>query len=319
LDLPISNEALAPLTREALSWIAYLNSGEEKTEDWEAFEDWKAASDEHRRAAQEADSLWEQLGPSLQRYKKSRNRTIPMIVVAAVGLAATAFAAGLFGPPAAYFAEYQSSTGQVRQVVLRDGSRVDLDTATSFDMSDDHRTLTLYTGQVFVNVQRDPERPFRVVVGQGSVEALGTAFAVRRDGDAASVVVTESAVRVRRQQRDRTDSVDVSAGQVASYSPSGVTAARQADTAALTAWRRGEIQFSGRPLGEVAAEIERYRRGKIMILDGALKALPVTGSFDLQDTDSILKAMELSLPIRIVQVPGLVMIMRDSNRVLPGR
>jgi transmembrane sensor len=319
VDLPISDDATTPLMREALSWIAYLNSGEERAEDWEAFETWKAASEQHRHAAAEAEALWEQLGPSLARYKKSRNRTIPVIVVAAIGLSAAAFAGGLFGPPAAYFAEYQSSTGEVRHVVLRDGSRVALDTATSFDVSDDHRTLTLYAGQVFVDVQHDLERPFRVLAGEGSVEALGTAFAVRRDGEAASVVVTDNAVRVRRQQRDQVDSVDVSAGQAVSYSQAGLGAPRDTDAATLTAWRLGEIHFHGRPLGEVAAEIERYRRGKIVILDAALKALPVTGSFDLHDTDTILKAMELSLPIRVVRMPGLAMIMRDSGRMLPGR
>ena len=95
-------------------------------------------------------------------------------------------------------------------------------------------------------------------------------------------------------------------------------APQPADTAALTAWRRGEIQFNGRPLGEVATEIERYRRGKNVILDGALKGLPVTGSFDLRDPDTILKAMQLSLPIRIVRMPGLALVLRDSSRGRPG-
>lgn len=318
VDLLPSTEDVEPLTREAFAWIAYLHSGEEKPDDWEKFEAWKAASEAHRKAADEAGKLWEQLGPSLRRYSKSRDPKIPLIVAGAIGLAAAAFAGGLLGPPKSYFADYRSATGEVRTVTLKDGSQVDMDTATSFDMSGDGRTMTLYTGQVYVTVKRDPTRPFRVMAGRSSVEALGTAFAVKVSPEQTRVVVTEHAVRVRTGG-DRVQTADVNAGEAVSFTQDSLGVPQPADAATLTAWRAGELHFKGRALGEVAAEIARYRRGAIYIADADLKQLPVTGNSDLHDTDAFLEAIELSLPIRPLKLPGLTIIMRDRERPLPGR
>lgn len=54
IDLSSASDDVEPLTREALAWIAYLNSGEEKPEDWDSFEVWKTASNAHEEAAAEA-------------------------------------------------------------------------------------------------------------------------------------------------------------------------------------------------------------------------------------------------------------------------
>ncbi len=95
----------------------------------------KAIDAAHEQAAQQAETLWEQLGPALVRERKSKAPRIPVLVAAAIGAAGILFASGVFGPPAAYFAEYRTSTGEVRRVTLKDGSQVDLDSGTSFDVT----------------------------------------------------------------------------------------------------------------------------------------------------------------------------------------
>lgn len=308
-----------PLTREALAWLVKLHSGDETAQDWEQFQDWKATSEAHRRAAAQAEQLWERLGPALVR-PKARGRTIPLLLAAAIGLGAAAFAAGLFGPPASYFADYRTGTGEIRSVTLRDGSQVDLDSGTSFDVDVSHRTVTLHAGQIYVSVQSDPLRPFTVVAAEGSVRALGTAFAVRRDADRATVVVTEHAVRVTLGEEGSSRSAEVVAGQALSYSDAqGLGRPHPADVAALTAWRRGELQFDGWTLGDVVAEIDRYRRGRIVILDDAVRRLPVTGSFDTADTDAFLESIQIALPVTVTSLPGLAVIRRDPSRPLPSR
>lgn len=320
-DLPASaSQARDPLIREALAWLVHLHSGEETAQDWADFQDWKAADDAHAHAAAQAEKLWEQLGPALMRERKSGNRSIPALIVGAVALAAIAFAAGLFGPPASFFADYRSSVGEIRSVTLRDGSQVDLDSATSFDVDVGHRTITLHAGQIHVTVKPDAERPFTVIAGEGRAQALGTAFAVRRDGDSATVVVTEHAVRVAYAHGNETRSADIAAGQAISYSrASGLGQPRKADIDALTAWRRGELVFDGRPLGDVVAEMDRYRRGKILILDDAIRRLPVTGNFEIADADGFFESIQLALPVTVTSMPGLTVIRRDPARPLPSR
>jgi len=315
-ELPESEEDIRdPLAREALMWLAHLHSGEEKPEDWAAFEEWQQASDEHRRASARAKRIWDQIGASLLAQRKPKAPKIPIIIAAAIGLAAASFFGGLFGPPAAFFADYRSSTGEVRSVVLRDGSEVDLDTGTSFDVSDGDRTITLYTGQVFVKVKPDPARAFVVTAGDARAQALGTAFAVRRDGGRATVLVAESAVQVSAARGEGAKTVRVAAGNAVTLGADARLGDPQAaDVAALTQWRHGVLRFDNRPLSDVVAELDRYRSGKIVILGGSIRNLPVTGSVDIGKVDQFLASLQVVLPVKVAQMPGLVTIWRDPRR-----
>jgi transmembrane sensor len=293
-------------------WFAHLHSGRETPEDWTAFDEWRAASPEHQRAGVRAKRIWDQIGTSLlQQYKSKLPKIpkLPIIVLGVIGFSALAFFGGAFGPPQAFFADHRSATGEVRSVVLRDGSEVDLDTSTSFDVSDGDRTITLYTGQIYIKVKPDPARAFTVISGRARTQALGTAFAVRRDGKQSRVVVTESAVRVGSSQPGGPNNVRVDAGSTVAMRADGHLSDPQlADVAALTAWRHGQLKFVDRPLGEVIAELDRYRGGKILIFGNSIKSLSVTGSVDIAKLDQFLFSLEVIMPVRVIQLPGVVVI-----------
>lgn len=311
-ELPESRTGRDPLTREALAWLVYLHSGDETAKDWEDFQLWKATDEEHQKAAEVAEALWQRLGPALLKHGKTRNKLIPAALVAAVMLGAIAFADGWFGPPAAFFAEHQTGTGQIRHISLRDGSEVDIDTGTSFDVDATGRTITLYEGKVLVSVKPNPGAAFKIVAGTTTIQALGTEFSVSLESGSGDVVVTEHAVEVSQVSRDRSVAVRVPAGEMVAYTSQGLGQPRKADIEALTAWRKGELIADGLPLGAIAREINRYYSGRIVILDDDIRALPVSGSFDLADIDAFFEAIKLTLPVSIFRVPGLIVI--RSNR-----
>ncbi len=85
-------------------------------------------------------------------------------------------------------------------------------------------------------------------------------------------------------------------------------AAEQIDANAETAWRRGKLIFNRRPLGDVVADIERYRRGKIVVVRNDLDSLEVTGVFDLADPEALLRVIEDTLPVRIARLPFVTII-----------
>lgn len=306
---------LDPLVEEALAWLVRLNSGEETADDWTAYEDWKAISAGYRAAATRAEQLWVNLGPALAR-KRGPGKLLPIVFLAALVLPALAFMSGVFGPPASYWAAYQAPFGERRAVTLSDGSAVELDTGTSFDFDSrgETRMLTLYSGQIFVSVHPDARHPFVVEAGNGAIRALGTAFDVRRDKDETRVVVAESSVRVGLLGGSNGATVDVHAGQQVAYSPGGLGAPRAADVQSLTAWREGKIVFKDLPLGDVVAELSRYRRGMIVILDEQSRKLPVTGIFDTGDDDAIFDAITVVAPVIVRKLPMLTLIERDTVR-----
>lgn len=311
-DLP--EDSIDPLVDEAVSRVLHLHSGQETEQDWASYQGWKEASEANRAAAEHAEAIWHRIGPASARKRSSKG--IPIVVAGSLGLAALGFAFGLFGEPRAYFADYRTSTGEQRSVTLKDGSRIDLDSGTSFDVGIDGRSITLYSGQVFLSVQSDPERPFLVHAAGGTVRTLGTKFAVRENGDEVTTFVTENAVRVSYMPGSAL--VDVRAGQATSYSPhTGLQPARVADIQSLTGWQRGELSFKDRPLPEVVAQLERYRRGKIILIGEDVRRLSVTGVFDIHDLDGALASLPLTLPVSLNALPGLTVLYMRSNQSLP--
>ncbi|MBN8940520.1 MAG: FecR family protein [Rhizobiales bacterium] len=308
---------LDPMTEAALSWLVRLHSGEASEQDWSDYQAWKAAGVDQRRAADRAERLWQRLGPALRPKRRSKARGIAVAILLVAGLAGGGFAGGLFGPPGAYFADHRTALGERRTVALADGSTMELDAGTSVDIDfgADRRRLVLHAGQIFVTVTPDPARPFVVQAGRGTTRALGTAFDVRSDGEGARIVVTEHAVRVAYAGAGETATTDVAAGQQVTYAPAtGLGRPEPVDTGMLTAWRRGQVIFDGRPLGDVVAELARYRRGRILITDSALRDLPVTGIFSTADADALVDALPAILPVRVWRLPGLAVIQRDPDR-----
>lgn len=57
--------------------------------------------------------------------------------------------------------------------------------------------------------------------------------------------------------------------------------------------------FNDRPLGEVIDEVNRYRKGAILILDQPLRTSRVSGIFDIDNPEAVLQTLEDTLPIRM--------------------
>ena len=230
-------------------------------------------------------------------------------------------ASGLFGPPQALIADERTGIGERRSIILSDGTLVESDSGTSFDIAfgPHGRRLDLYTGQIYVAVQRDPTRPFEVVAETGTVRALGTAFEVRRDGAETDVFVTESMVRVTPAERADAAAIDLRAGQEVSFTASQTGKIRQGDPRSRSAWRQGQLVFDGHPLREVVAALGRYRRGRIIVMDRDLGGLRVSGTFSTVNSEKALDAMEAALPIRIRRLPLLTLIQRDPERGGPDQ
>jgi transmembrane sensor len=298
-----------PVQEAAARWVARLSSSDATAEDRRAFEAWLAADPAHGPAYAAMDALWGKLGrvedpwPSPEAPPRSRRRPtkgLAGIAVSAVFAGALAYQLGLVDRMRA---DVWSGVGDIRQTVLPDGSRVDLntDTALALRFSEGERTVELLRGEAFFDVAPDPDRPF-VVWGSGlSARALGTRFAVRADDPRQPVEVAEGRVAVT----DAKGAVQLSAGEAARREGAGLTAV-PADVGRETAWRQGRLIVSRERLASVLAKLGRYRRGRIVLLDAAAGERRVTGVFDLHDTDDALTAIGVTMGVRVTRVTPLL-------------
>ena len=307
----------------ATAWFVRLRDEAVSDSDRGAFEAWRAAAPAHAEAYREIERLWTGLdridrradgrngggstwaamtGPASPGRRRALRR---LAAAASVAVVAGVGAYGLTGP--GLLADHRTGPGEQREIVLADGSTAHLNTATalSVDVTADSRRVTLHAGEAYFQVARDAARPFIVDAAIGRVEALGTAFSVRHMADGIEVVVTERKVAVSDRGQG---SAVVAAGQRVRVTDAGLGAITEADAAMALAWRRGRLVFDNRPLGDVLGELERYRRGRIVILDSAAEALHVTGSFAIADTDATLETIGRTLPVRLRRLSGLLIL-----------
>ena len=306
------------LSDEAIDWLVRLGSGRATPKDRLAFLHWRRRSAAHEAAAVEAETLLRAVGETRQADQLRRHgealprhrpvgRRVLFAGAAAASVAIVAVGLTSLGPLSALYADHATGVGGRKRIALADGSVVILNTATavSVDYSSKERRVVLHDGEALFEVAKDASRPFIVVAGDVEVKAVGTAFVVRLKEACEHVTVSEGTVEVKIGSRPP---IRVVAGQRLGVGEGDRLKLRTVDIDAATAWQRGKLIFNRRPLEGVVAELQRYRAGRIVVLGDRLKALEVTGVFDLDDTDRILRTIEETTKAQIVNMPLLTVI-----------
>ncbi|PKR54892.1 hypothetical protein COO20_05685 [Thalassospira marina] len=243
---------------------------------------------------------------------------------------------GMVGPVAGLFADYATGIGEQQNITLADGTVVHLNTASalSVNYTPIRREVHLQAGEARFDVHKNPDRPFVVIAGNGQARAVGTSYDVALGDDAVYVRVSEGIVAVSAANGDGGASkvdmpdantsavstnvvakglgdggVHVLAGQQVSYDASGrLGTVRAFDDAGQSAWLRGKLIFNQQPLNTVIAEIQRYRKGRIVLVNQDLASLKVSGVFDFHDLDDLLKSIDETTPASVISTPVMTLI-----------
>lgn len=292
----------------ALDWLVLLHSGNARAADRVAFNAWLSTSEAHASAFAQAQQLWSDVGhtATAAAHVPARRPRRRWPAVAASVLLAAAAALTWQQVPALY-ADYHTSVGQRQVLTLADGSRVTLNSASalSVDFTSSERNVSLRSGEALFEPATGDVRPFVVTVGDERLQSTNAAFSVRRDGASLTVVVQTGHVQFSGAHQ----TVLLQADQRLRYRPDQPLLAQQpVDAQSLTAWQRGKLIFNGRPLGEVVGELERYQHGRIVISDRQLAALPVSGVFDLNDPQGLLRTLEQRYPLKVTYLPWLAVV-----------
>lgn len=308
-------EPTAAMRAEATRWLLRLREPQGPSAFGE-FETWKAAHPAHEFAFFEVEAFFDAIeAPAVEqadRFRRVQGRRRLGVAsgfarpwAIAAGLAATlVLALGQGDAIATFGSEAATGAGQTEALGLADGTRITLNTRTIIDdlSTATTRGARVRKGEAFFEVAKDPDRPFVVEAGDARVRVLGTRFNVRLDGRRVLVSVEEGRVATMSRRPDQPRAI-LTAGQEAVITADG--AQRQPGEAfEVAAWRDGALVLFQTPLREVVAELNRYRRAPIIIADDALAQKPVTGVFDIHDTDAAVQAIEDNLGGRAVRIPG---------------
>ncbi|GJE74970.1 Protein FecR [Methylorubrum suomiense] len=298
-----------PVYEQAAFWVVRLSSPDTTASDRKTFEAWLSADPAHAEAYAEMDGWRRTMGqvPDPRR----RGSALPKIVAFAVALGLVGLSGRHIGLFDRLRADAWTEVGGIRTEILVDGSRVDLntDTALALNFTSGERGVTLLRGEAAFDVVPDPQRPFVVRGGGISARAVGTRFFVRVDGAASPVGVAEGKVEVTTDIGQAT----LQAGEIATQDAAGRPEAERSDVAQTMAWRDGTLLFSGQPLSKVLAELERYRRGRIVILGPSVAAKRFSGTLDPRDTDEALDVLAATMGVQITRVTPLLVLVRPAT------
>ncbi|CAI0741065.1 ferric citrate uptake sigma factor regulator FecR [Serratia liquefaciens] len=304
------SHTLTPEQRQALKmaaqWFALLcdeNVTEHQRQQWQA---WHQQNEDHRWAWQRVEALQSQLQgvPGKFSYRtldqagrQSRldRRTLLKSLLLLLGVGGSWL--GFQSPLGRELrADYRTATGEIKPIVLSDGSQLVLNTASAVDVrySAEKRLILLHSGEISLITGRD-DRPFWVESRQGAMRALGTHFLVRENDDQTQLTVLEHAVEAQLAQFPQ-EKRRVNAGEQISFS--AVAFGQQQAAGNGDSWTRGVLSVSQWRLDQVLAELARYRHGRLDC-DPAIAGLRVSGSFPLREPDRALLLLSQTLPIRL--------------------
>jgi transmembrane sensor len=248
------------------------------------------------------------------------SRALPIaasLIALAVGALWWAHDGELLGIPKTY----RTAHGEQRVERLPDGSllRLDTDSEATVRYSGRERLIEIKSGQALLEVVHESKRRFRVAAGEAGAIAVGTQFDVYKKMDSVEFTVAQGTIAVFTGTpswlSDRggvpDDVLRVTTGyqvRIDSETASPEPVAVNLDQA--LGWLQHKIVFEHRPLGEVAAEFNRYGSIPVEIDDEELRVLPVSGMFDAGDTESFVAFLQRLAGVRVERTSTLIRVIR---------
>lgn len=320
----------------ASAWFARRDAGLEP-EQRAALERWLHEDPRHAAAFAQVESAWSTFGRparcgdtdlllaelATRRVRRRRRRGLAagaMLALVLLGLGTIAWRRPEHLPiaaPAVVHRPEHRSLPDGSAITLRGGAEI----AVAYTAEE--RRVTLQRGEALFEVAKDPTRPFIVRAHGIDVRAVGTAFVVQAGAGTVDVLVTEGTVRVEAPPArgiradgiardtpvaDLPADLQLTAGHrvVVSAAASPQPVEREtlppAEIERRLGWRAARVEFSGTPLVEAVALLNREAGTKtslrLRIVDRNLEAMRVSGLFRADDPETFVLLLEAGFGVR---------------------
>ncbi len=330
-----TSEQKAVLRSEAQTWLLLLLSGQVSAADAEAFRLWCGRDPAHRQAFAEVRLLWENLGPAVRAVAAREqaapartphrlpetSRAAPRSMSRRAFLGGTAIAAStaclmLLRPPWRLWpglseldADFRTGTGEQRQLEIVPGVVVEMNTQTSINLRpgrDGSPGMELMSGEAQVLNLAPQAKPFSIYAAGGCVvTGADSQCNVRCTGAQVQVICLRGSTELKYLSQSKA----IAPAQQVSYGAQGIGAPATVDPEVALAWRRRVLIFDDQPLAEVVAEINRYRPGKIILMDDALAARKVHARFSLNQLADVAALIHNAYGAQVTSLPGGIVLL----------
>lgn len=243
--------------------------------------------------------------------RRVRSSWRPRLLAAAVLLAclAGAYYSAYFHWEQPVEAVYATSDVEQRIISLPDGSTVRLNHNSRMELQFNEHSgerLVRLEGEAFFSIQHDPDRPFRVRVGESEVRVHGTSFNVK-EGESLLVAVDEGVVSVHNEMFNREDGVRLHAGQLGLLMSSGTDfRIENGDVSNYLGWVNGYLNFDDMPFPRVVLQLERIFGVESVLDDPALEEIRLSVYADRMQLTEVLQTIAMTLDLTYTREGGTI-------------
>ncbi len=320
--LPTASNA-SSISTMAAGWVADRRNPEGWTPERQGELDaWLESSSAHRVAYVRIEATWKRTDrlvalrrPMLEPAQLTQSQRSLWLKIGAalvlIGLTATAVTGNFL--TRSHEQTFETPVGGREQVILGDGTKIELntDTAVRVSLDENSRAITLDRGEAYFEVRHDAEHPFVVTAGNHQVTDLGTEFSVRRDSDRVLVSLIEGRARFESPEAGlRVSSLEMAPGDEVLATHEGVTLVKKPVAILKTGlgWRHGVVVFSNTALADAAEEFNRYSRKKIEFGDPKIGSLRIEGTFKTDNIEAFADVLQVALGLRSEEHDATIII-----------
>lgn len=202
------------------------------------------------------------------------------------------------------------------QVTLSDGTKVWLNAASSIRFPavfDGEERSVEIKGEVYFEVAKNEQKPFRVKAGRSTVEVLGTHFNINAYEDETQIRTSllEGSVRVSSDDAGEIQKIQaLKPGQQARMSKSGrIQVVNNIDTEEVMAWKNGLFVFKSTDLRSIMRQVSRWYDVDIQY----------QGSVGMQFTGQITRNNNVSTIFEMLELTGEVKFKVQDKKVIVSR
>lgn len=212
------------------------------------------------------------------------------------------------------FIEYKTTYGEVKEVMLNDGSKVTLNANSTLKLDDDWIGLpdrkVFLEGEAFFEIVKTKDKKSFIVSTPGKLEVqvLGTAFNVNTRRQKTLVYLQSGNVKINAADGE----VMLNPGQLAEYedgkSKVEVKQGAEVEAEKKLGWKNNLFIFNDTPLYTIIEEIEDNYGLKVTMTDTTLGQKRFTAKVPRKDVDVLLEVLSETLEITVVKNANEIVI-----------
>lgn len=180
--------------------------------------------------------------------------------------------------------QYVANAGEVKKVVLPDGTKVDLNAGSTLviqeGFSTDKRQVILM-GEGYFDVVKDEDKPFEVSTSHLKVKVLGTKFDLKAYSNESHITAALDEGKIQLDgDFNQQQPIFLHPGHEAVYDKqTGELQVQKQQQSQAEEWRNGRLVFYNHTMTEIARILERRFDTKIIILNEEVKNYRFSGDF----------------------------------------